>query len=139
MLIINLGRNFLGDRTRFLNIIQLKDQKINQEKSRIIPISKYEGLLLRDICHMFVMSPEDKQRKTRRKKTHLKREQSFRIVDNELIRNSLIPNGTDYWARLLRGGVNHCSLWVAALRTVLSNSFHSCFSICITEESVLKM
>lgn len=48
-------------------------------------------------------------------------------MDNELIRNSLITNDTDYWAMLPRGGVNLCSLWVAALRTGLSNLFHYYF------------
>lgn len=59
-------------------------------------------------------------------------------VDNELLKNSLVANGTDYWVRLSRDDVNLCSLLVVAPRMVFFNLFHHSFSICVTEETVLK-
>lgn len=40
---------------------------------------------------------------------------AMRTVDNELLKNSLVANGTDYWVRLSREDVSLCSLLVVAL------------------------
>lgn len=76
---------------------------------------------------MFFLSPEDKQRKAKKKKKNTAHRRAIGISDSDLKKNSWVTSAIEYQNRLAGYSVKSLSSRVLVVCTLFSNLFHHLF------------